>query len=45
MKRNVIGVFAVLALVASFFVSSVFNHQAQGQYATADAGNNECGCD
>jgi hypothetical protein len=29
MKRNVIGFFAVLALVASFFVSSVFNHQAQ----------------
>ena len=29
MKRNVIGVFAVLALVVSFFVSSVFNHQAQ----------------
>src|SRR5450631_2447951 len=29
MKRNVIGVFVVLALVASFFVGSVFNHQAQ----------------
>ncbi len=29
MKRNVIGVLAVLALVASIFVSSVFNHQAQ----------------
>jgi hypothetical protein len=26
MKRNVIGVLAVQAIVASFFVSSVFNH-------------------
>ena len=26
MKRNVIGVFAILVLVVSFFVSSVFNH-------------------
>ena len=26
MKRNAVGVFAVLALVASFFVGSVFNH-------------------
>jgi hypothetical protein len=26
MKRNVIGVFIVLALVASFFMSSVFHH-------------------
>jgi hypothetical protein len=29
MKRNVIGIFAVLALVASIFVGSVFSHQAQ----------------
>jgi hypothetical protein len=29
MKKNVIGGFALLALVASFFVGSVFNYQAQ----------------